>query len=103
LTWTLSGWGKGDFAVTAGLQLVKTYLKNQPHREGQRIINPMSKRLYTLKEAANYLGRGVWGLRELVWDGKIPVIKNDDRPKCKWFFDVHDLDDFIKSNKIFYN
>jgi hypothetical protein len=103
LTWTSSGWERTNWSVTSGLQLVKNNIKNQLLREGQRINNPVSKRLYTLKEAANYLGRGVWGLRELVWDGRIPVIKNDDRPKCKWFFDVQDLDDFIKSNKSFYS
>ena len=36
---------------------------------------PASKRLYTLKEGAAYLGRSEWGMRELIWAGVIPVVK----------------------------
>lgn len=54
-----------------------------------------TKRLYTIKEAALYLGRSVWSMRELVWSGKIPFIK-DGR---KFYFDIKDLDDYIDRNK----
>lgn len=60
------------------------------------ISEPMQKRLYTLPEAAHYLGQTVWGMRQLVWSGKIPYIKYGR----KYFFDVHDMDKFIDSEKI---
>lgn len=61
-------------------------------KEGSRII---AKRLYTLKEAALYLGRSPWSMRELVWAGKIRFIK-DGR---KMYFDIKDLDNYIDKNK----
>jgi hypothetical protein len=78
----------------------KKIIKNQLATKDQRITNPMSKRLFTLKEASVYLGRGVWGVRELVWGRKIPVVIPDGGKK--WFFDVFDLDEFIQKNKNFY-
>jgi hypothetical protein len=32
-----------------------------------------TQRLYDLKDAAEYLGRTVWGVRNLVWAGELPV------------------------------
>jgi excisionase family DNA binding protein len=55
------------------------------------------KRLYTLKEAARYLGRSDWGMRELMWAGKIPFVRTEGGKK--FYFDVSDLDDYIKKNK----
>lgn len=53
------------------------------------------KRLYTLREAGEYLGRPVWGIRELIWSGKIPVIQ-DGR---KMYLDIIDLDSYIERFK----
>ncbi len=53
--------------------------KTQTDKGSQKahgISNPMRKRLFTLKEAAEYLGRTVWGMRELIWK-KIPVVKGE--------------------------
>jgi hypothetical protein len=72
----------------------------QEAQREQRITNPMSQRLFTLKEAAKYLGRGVWGVRELVWGRKIPVVISEGGRK--WFFDIVDLDEFIQKNKFYY-
>ena len=47
-------------------------------QKAQRIRNPLVKRLYTLKEAAEYLGRSEWGMRNLVWAQAIPVVKQPD-------------------------
>lgn len=57
-----------------------------------------SKRLYNLKEASVYLGRSVWGVRELIWAGKIPVVK-DGR---KMFIDIIDLEKYVENNKMTY-
>jgi excisionase family DNA binding protein len=60
----------------------------------------MQKRLYTLKESAEYLGRSVWSLRELIWSGSIPVVKTEGARKI--FLDIEDLNNFIDDNKTTY-
>lgn len=59
------------------------------------------KRLYTLKEAAQYLGRSEWGMRELVWKRLIPTVITKGGRKI--YFDVMDLDAFIEKHKSFYS
>jgi excisionase family DNA binding protein len=59
---------------------------------------PFSKRLFTLKEAACYLGRPVFGVRSLIWAGKLPYVK-DGR---KQYLDVQDLDRYIERSKATY-
>ena len=59
-----------------------------------------NKRLYTLKEAAQYLGRSDWSMRELIWAGKIPIVRGDGDRKI--FIDVKDIDDYIERNKSIY-
>lgn len=53
------------------------------------------KRLYTVPEAAAYMGRTVDGLRELIWKGRLPIIKEGRRVHL----DVRDLDIYIESSK----
>ena len=60
----------------------------------------MSKRLFTLKEGAEYLGRSVWGMRDLIWSGKIPVVKDQNGRKI--FIDVLDLETYVNHNKSMY-
>ena len=61
-------------------------------------INSLAqKRLFTLKEAARLLGRSVWGVRELIWRGLLPVVRTHTRGK-QWI-DVKDLESFIERNK----
>ena len=74
--------------------------KNQPVRDDQGIVNPLGKRLYTLKEAARYLGRSVWGVRELIWAGEIPIVRGDGNRKI--FLDIKDLDEYVRQNKSTY-
>ncbi|HOE73140.1 MAG TPA: helix-turn-helix domain-containing protein [Deltaproteobacteria bacterium] len=70
-------------------------MDNSKENRAHRISNPMRKRLFTIKEAAVYLGRPVWGVRTLIWNGRIPVIQ-DGR---KYFIDINDLDDYIERQK----
>jgi excisionase family DNA binding protein len=78
----------------------KTLTGTELKRE-QGIYNPLSKRLFTLKEAAEYLGRSAWGMRELIWSQVIPVVKQGG---CrKMYLDRNDLDTFIEKNKAIYN
>ncbi len=65
----------------------------------QRIGNPVSqgitKRLYSIKEASIYLGRTVWAVREMLWAGKLPYIKDGRRI----LLDIHDMESWIDKNK----
>ena len=57
-----------------------------------------NKRLYNLKEASVYLGRSVWSVRELIWAGKIPVVRDGRRI----FIGILDLEKFVEENKSTY-
>ena len=68
----------------------------------QGIGNPsdlLPKRLFTLKEAAVYMGKTLWGMRQLVWQGRIQIVR-DGR---KMLVDIKDLDSYIEKNKITYH
>ncbi|MEW6163089.1 MAG: helix-turn-helix domain-containing protein [Nitrospirota bacterium] len=64
------------------------------------IINPVSqrpnKRLYSLKEASQYLGLGIWSIRKKVWNGEIPYVKAGQR---RILLDIKDMDSWIEKNK----
>jgi excisionase family DNA binding protein len=53
------------------------------------------KRLYSVPEAAAYLGRTVDGLREMLYAGRLPYIKDGRRV----LLDVQDMDAYIERNK----
>lgn len=74
--------------------------RNQKVKETRAINNPLRQRLYPLKEAARHLGRSEWSMRELIWAGKIPVVRTEGGRKI--FVDIEDLDDFIRQNKSTY-
>ncbi|NGZ98492.1 MAG: hypothetical protein CV089_20615 [Nitrospira sp. WS110] len=54
------------------------------------------KRLYTLNEAAVYLGRSTWSIRRLIWDGALPSVRAGGRVHV----DLLDMDEFIERNKM---
>ena len=66
-------------------------------KTAQRISNPMLPRLLPLKKAAEYLGLTVWGMRERIWAGDIPVVRFKNGRKM--FIDIQDLESFIEKNK----
>jgi excisionase family DNA binding protein len=74
-------------------------LKEQELTKEQRIIGPvvgLPKRLYSIKEAAFYLGRSVCALREMLWAGKLPYIKDGRRI----LLDIQDINAWVEKNKI---
>ena len=80
-------------------------IKSKRSQYPQGIPNPLAKRLYTLPEAANYLGRTIWSMRELIWAGKMPIVRDREgnRPGTRSkriFVDIVDLDAYVTSNKI---
>jgi excisionase family DNA binding protein len=78
----------------------ETQTNNAPPR-GQGIRNPIFKRLYTLREAAEYLGRSVWSMRDLIWSGRLPVVKESGSRKI--YIDIVDLEAFVNKNKEIYH
>jgi hypothetical protein len=73
---------------------------NQMVGKPKAFTNPLRKRLYTLREGAEYLGRCEWGMRELIWAGEIPVVRVEGGRKI--FLDIEDLNEFISRNKSIY-
>jgi hypothetical protein len=65
--------------------------------KGLEIHPHIKKRLYTVKEATEYLGRGVHGVRDLIYAGELPVIQRGH--KGTQYLDVLDLDGWIDRNK----
>jgi len=63
----------------------------QPH--------PSTKRLLSIKKSAEYMGRGVYGVREMIWNGEVPIVRSGR----KIFIDIQDLDSYIQKNKITYS
>lgn len=60
---------------------------------------PIPKRLFSIPESGVYIARGVYGVRTLVWNGELPIVRHGR----KIFIDVKDLDSFIERNKITYS
>ncbi len=65
-------------------------------KKAQRTTYPLNKRLFDLKEASIYLGRPVFSVRGLIWQGKLPVIKDGRR----LYLDLYDMNDYIEKNKL---
>ena len=57
--------------------------------------NHSLKRLYSLPEAAEYLGRSTWSVRRLIWGGELPSVRAGRRVHV----DMNDMEEFIERNK----
>lgn len=64
-----------------------------PPRPGRG--SPPEKRLYSVKEAAGYLGLSPWTVRETIWRGELPSVRAGRRV----LLDLRDLDAFVERNK----
>ena len=74
------------------------FLSIQPSAEIEKIVRGVClKRLYTVEEAALYLGRGVDSVREMIWRREIPIVQRGDRGKI--WLDIDDLTKWVKANK----
>jgi excisionase family DNA binding protein len=58
----------------------------------------LQKRLYNLKKAAIYLGRTVGAVREMLWAGKMPYVRDGKRV----LLDIRDMDEWIEKSKTRY-
>ena len=72
--------------------------KIQGFRKAHGITNPLPKRLYSLPEAAHYMGRTLWSMRELIWKGSIPIVREGKRI----FIDIADLEAYVNKHKTTY-
>ena len=72
------------------------HTKKAGENKAQRISNPF-RRLLNLKDAAEFLGRTVWGVRTLIWNGKIPYIQEQTGGKI--WIDINDLEKYIEKEK----
>ena len=54
------------------------------------------KRLYSVPEAAQYLGRSPWSVRHLIWSGQLPEVRAGRRVHL----DIKDMEAFIEKNKL---
>jgi excisionase family DNA binding protein len=74
----------------------------QGFKKTQGIANPVrqniTKRLYSIQEASIYLGRTVWAIREMLWAGKLPYIKDGRRI----LLDINDMNQWIEKSKTKY-
>ncbi len=59
----------------------------------------ISKRLYSIPEAGQYLGRTKWAIREMIYAGKIPCIRDGRR----MLLDINDMDRWIEENRTRYS
>lgn len=71
-------------------------MSKEPQR-AQRIADPLYKRMYTIKEAAVYLGLSEYTVRSLLWSGALPFMKVEGGRKQ--LLDVYDLDAYIDRHK----
>jgi excisionase family DNA binding protein len=55
----------------------------------------MPKRLYSVKDAARYLGVSPWAVRKLIWTGNLPHVRQGRRV----LIDILDMNRFIEANK----
>jgi excisionase family DNA binding protein len=55
----------------------------------------LSKRLFSIKDSAVYLGRSVWAIREMLWAGKMPYVKDGKRI----LLDIQDMNEWIDRSK----
>lgn len=56
------------------------------------------KRLFSVPEAGYYLGRSTWAVREMIYAGKLPFIRDGRRI----LLDKNDMDDWIEKSRCRY-
>ncbi len=62
-------------------------------------VERVGQRLLDIPQVAVYLGCSKWAARDLLWSGRLPVVKWGRGRNAKQFVDLRDLDKFIEANK----
>ncbi len=66
-------------------------------RPARPVLN--HQRLLSAKQAAREYGLAYGTLRDLVFRGRLPVVRFDVSKFARWFFERRDLDRLIESSK----
>lgn len=69
--------------------------EGRPTADSHSAASVPTRRLLTLQETAAYLGVSPWTVRDLVWKGKLPVVRLTRR----LHFDKRDVDRLIDISK----
>lgn len=69
--------------------------KKETHGINNPKSYPLQQRLFDLDASAHYLGRSVYSLRTLIWNGELAVVRNNK----KMWLDIRDLDAWIERSK----
>jgi hypothetical protein len=67
------------------------------NRKNQSSNGSGRRRLLKLKPASEYSGFSVWRLRQLIWDGVLPIVQLE--PNGPYLLDTRDIDRYIESVK----
>jgi excisionase family DNA binding protein len=78
---------KQDVTKTGGIRNPETKPKE-----------PLKKRLLTVQEAGEYLGRSDWSIRELIWKGSLPIVREGRRIHLA----IEDLETWVEQHKTRY-
>jgi hypothetical protein len=70
-------------------------------RKLETVKKDTMRRLFTIKEAAEYLGRSVPGMRELLYSRELKCIQGGPKGQGKIWVDIRDLDSWIEDHKSF--
>ena len=73
------------------------WLRRCYKKSADTLAEKTTKRLYTIKEAAEYLGISIWAVRERIWAGDLPYVRFSGGRKM--YIDNRDLEELIKRNK----
>ena len=71
--------------------------KNTKEKTAQRLSNPSSPTLLTLKGAAKELNISLWAMRTRVWNSEIPAVRFKGARKL--YIDREDLKKMVEQNK----
>ena len=78
-------------ALTKRRDQTVTELERNSNRSTQ------AHRLLTLPQAVMYIGLSAWKLRQLIHDGKLPIVELNEGQK--FWIDRRDLDALVERNK----
>ena len=70
---------------------------NVTERERTLSVSASTRRLLTLPQAVAYIGLSAWKLRQLIHDGKLPIVELNEGQK--FWIDRRDLDELVERNK----
>ena len=81
----------------AGNDLMAQELTKPETRRDRNVTGTQLRRLLTLPQAVEYVGLSAWKLRQLIHEGKLPIVELNDGQK--FWLDRRDLDSLVERYK----